>query len=170
MGCVLPVVVHLRDTLLFVYYIVRAMGDVPFCFFEPPEVHRAIHNATYNKRLGYCLTLSSIFRVTRERGHRAILSVSQKCHEGCRGKRHTHSITSSAGQQCGGIRPFLFLFVGSEGRLPRCGFSAWRCGNCLDLLFLWFLGLSIASLLAFCHVDLLGFANDANWIQSWLTL
>ena len=68
------------------------------------------------------------------------------------------------------IDHFLFLFVGSEGWLPRCGFSAWRRGNYLDLLFLWFLGFSIASLLAFCHVDLLGFANDANWVQSWLSL
>jgi hypothetical protein len=169
MGCVLPVVVHLRDTLLFVYYIVCAMGDVPFGFFEATKVHRAIHNATHNK-VGYCLTLNSIFRVTPERGHRSILSASHRCHERCRGKRHTHSITSSAGHQCGGIRPFLFLFVGSEGWLPRCGFSAWRRGNCLYLLFLWFLCFSIASLLAFCHVDLLGFANDANWIQSWLTL
>ena len=45
MGCVLPVVVHLRDTLLFVYYIARAMGDVPFSFFEATELHRAIHKA-----------------------------------------------------------------------------------------------------------------------------
>jgi hypothetical protein len=48
-GCVLPVVVHLRDTLLFVYYILRAMGDVPLGFSEATELHRAIHNATYNK-------------------------------------------------------------------------------------------------------------------------
>jgi hypothetical protein len=45
MGCVLPVVVHLRDPLLFVYYIARAMGDVPFSFFEATELHRAIHKA-----------------------------------------------------------------------------------------------------------------------------
>jgi hypothetical protein len=49
MGCVLPVVVHLRDTLLFVYYIARTIGDVPFGFFEATELHRAIPNATYNK-------------------------------------------------------------------------------------------------------------------------
>src|SRR5579872_3181032 len=49
MGCVVPVVVHLRDTLLFDYYIVRAVGDVPFGFFEATEAHRAIHNATCNK-------------------------------------------------------------------------------------------------------------------------
>jgi hypothetical protein len=74
------------------------------------------------------------------------------------------------GTECNGIRPFLFLLVGSEGWLPRCGFSAWRRSNYLYLVFLWFLGFSIASLLAFCHVDLLGFAKDANWIQSWLSL
>jgi hypothetical protein len=34
---------------------------------------------------------------------------------------------------------------------------AWRCGNCLDLLFFGFLGLPIAFLLAFGHVDLLKF-------------
>jgi hypothetical protein len=56
-----------------------------------------------------------------------------------------------------GIRPFLFLLAGTEGWLPRCVFSAWRGSNNLDLLFLWFLGFSIASLLAFCHVDLLGY-------------
>jgi hypothetical protein len=156
MGCVLPIAVHLRDTLLFAYYIVRAMGDVPFGFIEATELHRTIHRRNLQQRPGYSPTRSSIFRVTPERGHRSILSASQRCHEGSRCKRRTHSITSSAGQPCGGIRLFLFLFVGSEGWLPRCGFSAWRRGNCLDLLFLWFLGFSIASLLAFCHVDLLG--------------
>src|ERR1700748_2248438 len=109
MGCVLPVVVHLRDTLLFVYYILRAMGDVPFGFFEATELHRAVHNATYN------LTLSSIFRVTPERAHRSILfGVAEVPSRGAAAKRHTRSITSSAGQQCDGIRPFLFPFVGSE--------------------------------------------------------
>jgi hypothetical protein len=49
MGCVLPIAVHLRDTLLFAYYIVRAMGDVPFGFIEATELHRTIHSATYNK-------------------------------------------------------------------------------------------------------------------------
>jgi hypothetical protein len=51
----------------------------------------------------------------------------------------------------------LFLFARREGRLPSCGLLAWRCGNCLDLLFFGFLGLPIAFLLAFGHVDLLKF-------------
>jgi hypothetical protein len=38
---------------------------------------------------------------------------------------------------------------------------AWRCGNCLDLLFFWFLGFAITFLLAFGHADLLKFDDDA---------
>jgi hypothetical protein len=40
--------------------------------------------------------------------------------------------------------------------LARC------CGNDFDLLLFGFLGFPIASLLAFGHVDLLGFEDDAN--------
>ena len=169
MGCVLPIAVHLRDTLLFAYYIVRAMGDVPFGFIEATELHRTIHSATYNKdqdtaqlearSFGLLLNADIALHFLRRRG----------AMKGAAAKGTLIRSPRPAGQQCG-IRPFLFLFVGSEGWLPRCGFSAWRRGNCLDLLFLWFLGFSIASLLAFCHVDLLGFAKDANWMQSWLSL
>jgi hypothetical protein len=35
-----------------------------------------------------------------------------------------------------------------------------RCGNCLDLLFFWFLGLPITLLLAFGHADLPGVDDD----------
>jgi hypothetical protein len=152
----LPIAVHLRDTLLFAYYIVRAMGDVPFGFIEATELHRAIHRATYNKdqdtaqlearSSGLLLNADIALYFLRRRG----------AMKGAAAKGTLIRSPRPAGQQCGGIRPFLFLFVGSEGWLPRCGFSAWRRGNCLDLLFLWFLGFSIASLLAFCHVDLLG--------------
>ena len=43
--------------------------------------------------------------------------------------------------------------------IPHLG---WCCGNDFDLLLFGFLGLPIASLLAFGHVDLLGFEDDAN--------
>jgi hypothetical protein len=39
---------------------------------------------------------------------------------------------------------------------------AWYYGNDFDLLLFGFLGLPIASLLAFGHVDLLGLEDDAN--------
>jgi hypothetical protein len=152
----LPIAVHLRDTLLFAYYIVRAMGDVPFGFIEAKELHRTIHRATYNKdqdtaqlearSSGLLLNADIALYFLRRRG----------AMKGAAAKGTLIRSPRPAGQHRGGIRPFLFLFVGSEGWLPRCGFSAWRRGNCLDLLFLWFLGFSIASLLAFCHVDLLG--------------
>jgi hypothetical protein len=51
----------------------------------------------------------------------------------------------------------LFLFAGPESRLPSRGLLAWRRGDCLDFLFFGFLGLPIAFLLAFGHVDLPGF-------------
>jgi hypothetical protein len=51
----------------------------------------------------------------------------------------------------------LFLFAGRETRLPSCGLLAWRRSDCLDFLFFGFLGLPIAFLLAFGHVDLPGF-------------
>jgi hypothetical protein len=38
---------------------------------------------------------------------------------------------------------------------------AWRCRNCLDLLFFRLLGLSIALLLALGHADLLWFDDGA---------
>jgi hypothetical protein len=85
---------------------------------------------------------------TPERGHRSILSAAQRCHEGCRGKRHTHSITSPAGQQCGGIRPFLFLFAGIEGWLPRCAF---RLGAAAIILIFSFFGF-LASRLPLCFL------------------
>jgi hypothetical protein len=54
--------------------------------------------------------------------------------------------------------PSLFLFAGTQGRLPARTLLAWRRGNDLDLLFLGFFGFPIASLLAFGHVNLsLGF-------------
>ena len=145
MGCVLPVVVHLRDTLLFVYYIVCATGDVPFGFFEATKVHRAIHNATHNK-VGYCLTLSSIFRVTPERGDRSILSASHRCHERCRGKRHTHSITSSAGQNVMVFDHFYFFL--SEAKVG-CHAAAFRLGAAAITFILSFFGF-LASRLPLC--------------------
>jgi hypothetical protein len=54
----------------------------------------------------------------------------------------------------------LFLLPRSEGRLPSCGLLAWRRGNYLDLLFLWFLGLPITSLRAFGHAALLRFDDE----------
>jgi hypothetical protein len=56
----------------------------------------------------------------------------------------------------------LFLFVGSQGRLPRCGLLAWRRGTCLDLLLFRLLGLPIPFLLPVSHVDLLGFEGDTT--------
>jgi len=56
----------------------------------------------------------------------------------------------------------LFLFVGSQGRLPRCGLLAWRRGTCLDLLLFRLLGLPIPLLLPVSHVDLLGFGGDTT--------
>jgi hypothetical protein len=50
----------------------------------------------------------------------------------------------------------LFLFVGTQRRLPASGLLARRRGNHLDLLFLGFLGFPIASLLALGHIDLPG--------------
>jgi hypothetical protein len=146
MVCVLPVVVHLRDTLLFVHYIVRAMGDLPFGFFEATEVHRAIHNATYNKDWDTALTLSSIFRDTPERGRRSMLSASQKCHEGCRGKRHTHSITSSAGQNVMVFDHFYFFL--SEAKVG-CHAAAFRLGAAAITFILSFFGF-LASRLPLC--------------------
>jgi hypothetical protein len=55
----------------------------------------------------------------------------------------------------------LFLFAGTEARLPSCGLLAWRCSNCLDLLFFRLLGFSIAFLLALGHADLPKFDGDA---------
>lgn len=57
---------------------------------------------------------------------------------------------------------FLFLFAGSEGRLPCRALLAWRGGNDLGLLFLGLLRFPIASLLAFGHVDLLGCDGDTG--------
>src|SRR6478672_1690411 len=58
--------------------------------------------------------------------------------------------------------PSLFLFAGTQGRLPACALLAWRRGNHLDLLFLGFLGFPIASLLTLGHVDLPGFVGDVG--------
>jgi hypothetical protein len=81
MGCVLPVVVHLRDPLLFVYYIACAMGDVPFSFFEATELHRAIHKAAYDKTR---ILPNFRLKVTPESGHPSIVSASHRCHGGTR--------------------------------------------------------------------------------------
>ena len=45
----------------------------------------------------------------------------------------------------------LFLFAGTEARLPSRGLLAWRRGNGFDLLFFRLLGLPITLLLAFGH-------------------
>ena len=47
----------------------------------------------------------------------------------------------------------LFLFAGIESWLPPSDLSARRRCNYLDLLFFGLLGLSIASLLTFCHAE-----------------
>ena len=65
---------------------------------------------------------------------------------------------------------FLFPFVVREGRLPSRTLLAWCCGNDLDLLLFGFLGLPIASLLAFGHVDLPGFEEKANPNAELVTL
>jgi hypothetical protein len=65
---------------------------------------------------------------------------------------------------------FLFPFVVREGRLPSRSLLAWCCGNDLDLLLFGFLGLPIASLLAFGHVDLPGFEEKANPNAELVTL
>jgi hypothetical protein len=57
-------------------------------------------------------------------------------------------------------RPSLFLFAGTQGRLPACALLAWRRGNYLDLLLLGLLGFSIASLLTLGHIDLPGFGIE----------
>ena len=49
-----------------------------------------------------------------------------------------------------------------RGRLPSRTLLAWCCGNDFDLLLFGFLGLPIASLLAFGHVDLVGFEDEWN--------
>src|SRR5579872_4525711 len=48
----------------------------------------------------------------------------------------------------------LFLLPGTNVRLPASSFLARRCGNCLDLRLLGFLGFPITSLLATGHVAL----------------
>jgi hypothetical protein len=51
----------------------------------------------------------------------------------------------------------LFIFAGTEARLPSGGLLAGRCGYCLDLLFFRLPGLPITLLLAFGHAHCLSF-------------
>ena len=60
----------------------------------------------------------------------------------------------------------LFLFARCEARLPGGGLLARRRGDCLDFLLLGFLGLPIASLLAFGHVDLPEFFHTLIRLQT----
>lgn len=61
------------------------------------------------------------------------------------------------------------LLLLPKARLPRGALLARRRGNCLDLLFLGFLGFPIAFLLAFGHVALPEFF-DTDRMQMSLTL
>jgi len=141
MGCVLPVVVHLRDTLLFVYYILRAVGDVPFGFFEATELHRAVHNATYN------LTLSSIFRVTPERAHRSILfGVAEVPSRGAAAKG---TLVRSPRRRDSSVMVFdHFYFLLSEAKVG-CHAAAFRLGAAAIIFIFSFFGF-LASRLPFC--------------------
>jgi hypothetical protein len=55
----------------------------------------------------------------------------------------------------------LFLFAGTEARLPSCGLLAGRRRYCFDLLFFRLPGFPIALLLAFSHAHSSCFHDDA---------
>ena len=49
----------------------------------------------------------------------------------------------------------LFPLARKQARLPSRGFLTWCCSGDFNFLFLWLLSFSIASSLAFSHIDLL---------------
>jgi hypothetical protein len=91
----------------------------------------------------------------RSFGESALRQYAQQQH--CDGDFHANSLEPTPCQHLACSIAALFLFAGTEARLPSCGLLAERRGYCLDLLFFRLPGLSIALLLAFGHVHFLLF-------------
>lgn len=77
-------------------------------------------------------------------------------------RRSGPRLASLADRRSASARSLLFLFSLTKTRLPSGSLLAWCCRNYLDLFLLGLLGLPIAFLLTFGHVDLLGVADDAG--------
>jgi hypothetical protein len=91
----------------------------------------------------------------RSFGEHALRQCAQ--HQRCDGDFHANSLKPTPCQHLTRSTAPLFLFAGTEARLPSCCLLAGRRGYCFDLLFFRLSGLSIALLLAFGHVHSLLF-------------